>query len=152
MWLADFRVHKKALEAAKVVKTETKAKPSPVHSFLPPSQAYYTIQSSEVNVPDITHQRHQTAVRIRSDRGPRYRTSFDPVTELPMLKSWFQNNSSPDSTAIQQYTSILNSREGRGTKRPLDEYSIKIWFKNARAKRARESSQLEHEPVKSYST
>lgn len=146
-WLEEFKAQEKALEATRVLKSEIGAKLPAVPSF---PQSYNPRLPSDVNIPDNACQQH-AAPRGRTERGPRYRTSFDPVTELPLLKSWFKSNSSPDSSSILQYTNILNSREGRGNKRPLDEYSIKIWFKNARAKHARESTKPQHESIQTCS-
>lgn len=152
VWLADFRAQQKSLDAAKILKSETPVQPQTVQYFPQPPRPYQTSPAAGVNSTVVTQRHHLPGVQGGTDRGPRYRTSFDPVTELPLLKSWFQTNTSPDNTTIQQYTNILNSREGRGNKRPLDDYSIKIWFKNARAKYTRENTKIYQDSVEIYSS
>ena len=148
MWLADFKAQQNSLlEPPKILKTEAPVQPKTIQYFPQPSRPYPSSPTATVNLPVVPRRHRPTGFREGTDRGPRYRTSFDPVTELPLLKSWFQTNNSPDSTTIHQYTNILNSREGRGNKRPLDDYSIKIWFKNARAKFTRENTKNQQDSV-----
>jgi len=62
------------------------------------------------------------------------RLMFDPLTELPMLNEWFENNSHPTCHDIEKYTEMLNSKPYRRTYPPVSTHNVKIWFKNRRAK------------------
>jgi len=62
------------------------------------------------------------------------RLMFDPLSELPMLNEWFENNSHPTCYDIEKFTEILNSKSYRRTYPPVSTHNVKIWFKNRRAK------------------
>lgn len=59
---------------------------------------------------------------------------FDPLTELPLLEKWFEENPHPTWLQIDQYTETLNSLGYRQTYPPISTHNVKIWFKNRRAK------------------
>lgn len=88
-------------------------------------------QSNRTQAP-VLHKSEDKTVHLA-----RLRAIFDPVTEIPLLKSWFQDNERPDSVQICQYTNQLNAAETRKRSLPLEEKSTRIWFKNARAKLSR---------------
>ncbi|GMT04862.1 hypothetical protein PENTCL1PPCAC_27036, partial [Pristionchus entomophagus] len=66
--------------------------------------------------------------------GSRSRLMFDPLTELPVLEKWFEENPHPTWMQIDEYTNLLNSREYRENYPPISTHNVKIWFKNRRAK------------------
>uniref|UniRef100_A0A0M3I8E3 Homeobox domain-containing protein n=1 Tax=Ascaris lumbricoides TaxID=6252 RepID=A0A0M3I8E3_ASCLU len=75
----------------------------------------------------------------------RSRLMFDPLTELPVLERWFEENPHPTWIQIDQYTEALNSCQYRQSYPPISTHNVKIWFKNRRAKCKRMQS---GEPVK----
>ncbi|CAJ0933600.1 unnamed protein product, partial [Mesorhabditis belari] len=64
----------------------------------------------------------------------RSRLMFDPLTELPVLEKWFEENPHPTWMQIDQYTQTLNSCPYRENYPPISQHNVKIWFKNRRAK------------------
>ncbi|KAI6224264.1 hypothetical protein M3Y99_01416400 [Aphelenchoides fujianensis] len=66
--------------------------------------------------------------------GARSRLMFDPLTELPILERWFEENPHPGWLQIEQYTESLNSLPYRQNYPPISTHNVKIWFKNRRAK------------------
>jgi len=64
----------------------------------------------------------------------RSRLMFDPLTELPLLEKWFEENPHPSWIQIDQYTETLNSYPYRQSYPPISTHNVKIWFKNRRAK------------------
>uniref|UniRef100_A0A914CC46 Homeobox domain-containing protein n=1 Tax=Acrobeloides nanus TaxID=290746 RepID=A0A914CC46_9BILA len=64
----------------------------------------------------------------------RSRLMFDPLSELPILERWFEENPHPGWLQIEQYTEILNSLQYRQNYPPISTHNVKIWFKNRRAK------------------
>jgi hypothetical protein len=95
----------------------------------------------------VTQQRRSVLVAPRSSTGSTgsstigrqgipatCRLMFDPLTELPMLNEWFENNSHPTCHDIEKYTDILNAKPYRRTYPPVSTHNVKIWFKNRRAK------------------
>ncbi|VDK47059.1 unnamed protein product [Anisakis simplex] len=64
----------------------------------------------------------------------RSRLMFDPLTELPVLEKWFEENPHPTWIQIDQYTEALNSCQYRQSYPPISTHNVKIWFKNRRAK------------------
>lgn len=70
-----------------------------------------------------------SARRIR-----RSRTFIDPISEVPRLEQWFQNNTHPTHTQIVNYTDELNQLPYRQKFPKLEAKNIQFWFKNRRAK------------------
>ncbi|KAI6204944.1 hypothetical protein M3Y94_00736000 [Aphelenchoides besseyi] len=66
--------------------------------------------------------------------GARSRLMFDPLSELPILERWFEENPHPGWLQIEQYTDSLNSLPYRQNYPPISTHNVKIWFKNRRAK------------------
>jgi hypothetical protein len=64
----------------------------------------------------------------------RSRLMFDPLSELPILEKWFEENPHPGWMQIEQYTEMLNSLQYRQSYPPISTHNVKIWFKNRRAK------------------
>lgn len=64
----------------------------------------------------------------------RSRLMFDPLTELPRLEGWFEENPHPSWIQIDQFTENLNSMAYRQTYPAVSTHNVKIWFKNRRAK------------------
>uniref|UniRef100_A0A914PZR7 Homeobox domain-containing protein n=1 Tax=Panagrolaimus davidi TaxID=227884 RepID=A0A914PZR7_9BILA len=59
---------------------------------------------------------------------------FDPLSELPILERWFEENPHPGWMQIEQYTDALNALPYRQNYPPISTHNVKIWFKNRRAK------------------
>ncbi|GMT32530.1 hypothetical protein PFISCL1PPCAC_23827, partial [Pristionchus fissidentatus] len=96
-------------------------------------------QESSASSPDILmNMAAQVAASPRLDlnaaNGSRSRLMFDPLTELPVLEKWFEENPHPTWIQIEEYTRMLNSREYRENYPPISTHNVKIWFKNRRAK------------------
>uniref|UniRef100_A0AC35UET1 Homeobox domain-containing protein n=1 Tax=Rhabditophanes sp. KR3021 TaxID=114890 RepID=A0AC35UET1_9BILA len=69
-----------------------------------------------------------------ANHNSRSRLMFDPVTEIPILEQWFEENRNPVSGQIEQYTCLLNGLQHRQTFPSVTNHNVKIWFKNRRAK------------------
>jgi homeobox domain-containing protein len=59
---------------------------------------------------------------------------FDPLSELPVLERWFEENPHPGWLQIEQFTETLNVYPYRQNYPPVSTHNVKIWFKNRRAK------------------
>uniref|UniRef100_A0A0K0ER28 Homeobox domain-containing protein n=1 Tax=Strongyloides stercoralis TaxID=6248 RepID=A0A0K0ER28_STRER len=64
----------------------------------------------------------------------RSRLMFDPLSELPVLEKWFEENPHPGWLQIERYTDYLNNAPYRANYPPVSTHNVKIWFKNRRAK------------------
>ncbi|VDM22843.1 unnamed protein product [Wuchereria bancrofti] len=80
----------------------------------------------------ISGQPQQT--QTPSNTVARSRLMFDPLTELPVLEKWFEENPHPTWLQIDHYTEALNSCQYRQSYPPISTHNVKIWFKNRRAK------------------
>lgn len=69
-----------------------------------------------------------------SSSSSRSRLMFDPLSELPMLEHWFDENPHPSWVQIDQITDALNCMAYRHTYPRVSSHNVKIWFKNRRAK------------------
>ncbi|VDM61949.1 unnamed protein product [Angiostrongylus costaricensis] len=67
-------------------------------------------------------------------QAARSRLMFDPLTELPILEKWFEENPHPTWMQIDQYTQMLNGCPYRENYPHISQHNVKIWFKNRRAK------------------
>ncbi|PAV57212.1 hypothetical protein WR25_11453 [Diploscapter pachys] len=67
----------------------------------------------------------------------RSRLMFDPLTELPILERWFEENPHPTWVQIDNYTNMLNKCPYRENYPLISQHNVKIWFKNRRAKNKR---------------
>jgi hypothetical protein len=74
------------------------------------------------------------AIAAAAAGAARSRLMFDPLTELPLLEKWFEENPHPSWIQIDQYTETLNSFPYRQSYPPISTHNVKIWFKNRRAK------------------
>uniref|UniRef100_A0A0N5AWY2 Homeobox domain-containing protein n=1 Tax=Syphacia muris TaxID=451379 RepID=A0A0N5AWY2_9BILA len=81
-----------------------------------------------------------TQAQTPSSTVARSRLMFDPLTELPILEKWFEENQHPTWIQIDQYTEKLNSFPYRQNYPPISTHNVKIWFKNRRAKNKRMQS------------
>ncbi|VDD96203.1 unnamed protein product [Enterobius vermicularis] len=81
-----------------------------------------------------------TQAQTPSSTVARSRLMFDPLTELPILEKWFEENQHPTWIQIDQYTERLNSFPYRQSYPPISTHNVKIWFKNRRAKNKRMQS------------
>ncbi len=66
---------------------------------------------------------------------------FDPITELPALKRWFDDTPHPSWLQIDRFTDTLNAMPYRQTYPAVTSHNVKIWFKNRRAKNKRTNGQ-----------
>jgi hypothetical protein len=57
----------------------------------------------------------------------RSRLMFDPLSELPILERWFEENPHPSYFLIEQYTDSLNSLQYRQNYPPISTHNVKIW-------------------------
>lgn len=69
-----------------------------------------------------------------ANSAARSRLMFDPLTELPVLEKWFEENPHPTWMQIDQYTQCLNNCAYRENYPHISQHNVKIWFKNRRAK------------------
>ncbi|CAI5454645.1 unnamed protein product [Caenorhabditis angaria] len=74
----------------------------------------------------------------------RSRLMFDPLTELPVLERWFEENPHPTWMQIDHYTQTLNGCQYRENYPPISQHNVKIWFKNRRAKCKRMQNGLQN--------
>ncbi|KAI6192118.1 hypothetical protein M3Y97_00301800 [Aphelenchoides bicaudatus] len=75
-----------------------------------------------------------TPQQQQNGQTARSRLMFDPLSELPILERWFEENPHPGWLQIEQYTDSLNSLQYRQNYPPISTHNVKIWFKNRRAK------------------
>ena len=68
------------------------------------------------------------------DRKKRSRVFIDPLSEIPQLEQWFEEDTHPSSYMIEKYTSHLNNSDYRQRFPPLEAKNVQLWFKNHRAK------------------
>lgn len=52
---------------------------------------------------------------------------FDPLTELPLLERWFEENPHPSWVQIDYFTESLNSQPYRKQYPPISTHNVKIW-------------------------
>ena len=69
-----------------------------------------------------------------ADRKKRSRVFIDPVSEIPRLEQWFDEDTHPSAYMIERYTNILNGSDYRQRFPPLESKNVQLWFKNHRAK------------------
>lgn len=69
--------------------------------------------------PATPNQNGQTSARSR--------LMFDPLSELPILERWFEENPHPSYFLIEQYTDSLNSLQYRQNYPPISTHNVKIW-------------------------
>ena len=68
------------------------------------------------------------------DKKKRSRVFIDPLTEIPKLEAWFQDDTHPSSYQIEKYTDDLNMSSYRQRFPKLEPKNVQLWFKNHRAK------------------
>ncbi|CAD6189331.1 unnamed protein product [Caenorhabditis auriculariae] len=85
-----------------------------------------------------TSPKHSQSDSIGNNSGlgsqARSRLMFDPLSELPVLEKWFEENPHPTWMQIDQYTQALNGCPYRENYPHISQHNVKIWFKNRRAK------------------
>uniref|UniRef100_A0A915I9J3 Homeobox domain-containing protein n=1 Tax=Romanomermis culicivorax TaxID=13658 RepID=A0A915I9J3_ROMCU len=79
----------------------------------------------------------ETPFQQQQVNANRSRLMFDPLSELPMLEKWFEENPHPSWVQIDQITETLNNMPYRHTYPRVSSHNVKIWFKNRRAKSKR---------------
>ncbi|XGW34869.1 hypothetical protein V3C99_018708 [Haemonchus contortus] len=90
--------------------------------------------SSPKHIPnDLSMGNNLSGMGIGS-QAARSRLMFDPLTELPILEKWFEENPHPTWMQIDQYTQMLNGCPYRENYPHISQHNVKIWFKNRRAK------------------
>uniref|UniRef100_A0A914ZGV2 Homeobox domain-containing protein n=1 Tax=Panagrolaimus superbus TaxID=310955 RepID=A0A914ZGV2_9BILA len=89
--------------------------------------------SSNNNQNNSENQREGSATS-NTPNVARSRLMFDPLSELPILERWFEENPHPGWMQIEQYTDALNGLAYRQNYPPISTHNVKIWFKNRRAK------------------
>uniref|UniRef100_A0AC34FB29 Homeobox domain-containing protein n=1 Tax=Panagrolaimus sp. ES5 TaxID=591445 RepID=A0AC34FB29_9BILA len=94
--------------------------------------------SSNNNQNNSENQREGSATS-NTPNVARSRLMFDPLSELPILERWFEENPHPENPhpgwmQIEQYTDALNGLAYRQNYPPISTHNVKIWFKNRRAK------------------
>jgi hypothetical protein len=85
--------------------------------------------NSQSTTPSSSHPNSSMA-----SNAARSRLMFDPLSELPILEKWFEENPHPGWLQIEQYTDTLNNFPYRQNYPPISTHNVKIWFKNRRAK------------------
>ncbi|KAK0404513.1 hypothetical protein QR680_017483 [Steinernema hermaphroditum] len=93
-----------------------------------------TTVSSNGNHHSSSNGTSATASSNSTSTAARSRLMFDPLSELPILEKWFEENPHPSWIQIDQYTETLNSCQYRQSYPPISTHNVKIWFKNRRAK------------------
>ena len=68
------------------------------------------------------------------DRRKRSRVFIDPLTEIPRLERWFNEDTHPSAFMIEQFTEELNRSPYRQRFPSLEPKNVQLWFKNHRAK------------------
>ena len=63
---------------------------------------------------------------------------FSPVHEIPLLRSWYENDPKPNSQELAKYADILNQSEFRKAREGVTARHVNTWFKNERARLRRE--------------
>ncbi|XP_031554084.1 DNA-binding protein SATB1-like [Actinia tenebrosa] len=74
---------------------------------------------------------------ISTQRGKKI--VFNPSHEIPMLRSWYENDPKPNMSDLERFTEILNNSEFRKTREAVSLRHVNTWFKNERARWRRES-------------
>ncbi|CAD5229927.1 unnamed protein product [Bursaphelenchus okinawaensis] len=99
------------------------------------SSLIYTSSANTTSAPSQVRQ--STPANSNNNSGQtqaRSRLMFDPLSELPILERWFEENPHPGWLQIEQYTESLNGLPYRQNYPPISTHNVKIWFKNRRAK------------------
>lgn len=97
------------------------------------------IYTSSTPTPTMQSQSRNSSTPANSNNNgghnqARSRLMFDPLSELPILERWFEENPHPGWLQIEQYTESLNNLQYRQNYPPISTHNVKIWFKNRRAK------------------
>ncbi|XP_020909929.1 DNA-binding protein SATB1 isoform X2 [Exaiptasia diaphana] len=74
---------------------------------------------------------------ISTQRGKKI--VFSPAHEIPMLRSWYENDPKPNMAELSRFTEILNNSEFRKTREAVSLRHVNTWFKNERARWRRDS-------------
>jgi homeobox domain-containing protein len=102
--------------------------PSSHHSH-PHAHGHSLSSSHHPSTPTSRGERSSGETRKR-----RTRVFIDPLTEIPRLEKWFQDDTHPSAYMIDKYTDTLNQAEYRQKFPKLEAKNIQLWFKNHRAK------------------
>ncbi|ESO99167.1 hypothetical protein LOTGIDRAFT_173809 [Lottia gigantea] len=116
-------------------------------AYYPMNARYYmqhaanSLQNSQVSPrpPSNSHRdpssNHGNVNGSSSDsRKRRTRVFIDPLTEIPQLERWFQEDTHPSAYMIDKYCEQLNKTDYRQKFPRLESKNIQLWFKNHRAK------------------
>uniref|UniRef100_A0AC35UG31 Homeobox domain-containing protein n=1 Tax=Rhabditophanes sp. KR3021 TaxID=114890 RepID=A0AC35UG31_9BILA len=93
-------------------------------------QAFTTATASSLS----NQSNHPNNNNNPNSAAARSRLMFDPLSELPILENWFEDNPHPGWLQIEKFTDKLNSLNYRKNYPPISTHNVKIWFKNRRAK------------------
>lgn len=84
---------------------------------------------------------HGSQTTIKAEYSPLQRGRkivFSPVHEIPMLRSWYENDPKPSAQDLAKCADILNRSEFRKSREAVTARHVNTWFKNERARLRRE--------------
>lgn len=70
----------------------------------------------------------QSSAKLTNMITNRSRLMFDPLSELPRLEKWFEENPHPSWIQIDKITDTLNSMPYRGSYPRVSSHNVKIWY------------------------
>jgi len=115
-WPIVFQIQDKSIHVASVTST------SPSGGFLLDHQFHQQQQNLTLSPTGAK----LGCVQLTS--GNRSRLMFDPLSELPMLEKWFDENPHPSWVQIDQITDTLNGMTYRLTYPRVSSHNVKIWW------------------------
>lgn len=130
----------------------TLSQPPPAHqvmTVLPPAINMYMGSNIYPSMEGNILTPHFKDLNSDDHRKKRSRVFIDPLSEIPKLEKWFQEDTHPSSYMIEKYTEELNHSEYRQRFPKLEPKNVQLWFKNHRAKVKRtrlEGGSILHSP------
>jgi len=112
-----------------------------MHHYMHPSVLYQSPIS--YNKDASSHSPTSSDSMSLSERKKRSRVFIDPLTEIPKLEKWFEEDTHPSSYMIEKYTEELNKSPYRLRFPKLEPKNVQLWFKNHRAKVKRQRLGME---------
>ncbi|KAK6167870.1 hypothetical protein SNE40_021801 [Patella caerulea] len=106
-------------------------------AYYPMNARYYMqhANSLQQHSPQPPSSHHRESSHKNSDsRKRRTRVFIDPLTEIPQLEKWFEEDTHPSAYMIDKYCEELNRTDYRQKFPRLESKNIQLWFKNHRAK------------------